>query len=487
MTLRSYQYDPTDYHGKPTGNVVVHSRWRRFRERVTPKRVFLTILVLAIAFGAWVGGDFLYNAHKLFGGNIFGIFSTTKLKGESTGRVNILLAGNSADDPGHGGANLTDSIMLLSIDTKNNKAFMMSIPRDLWVHIPGYGYQKINDAYVVGKTNNFSAPGYPNGGMGELEQVVSQDFGVPIDYYALIDYAAIRDAVNDVGGINIDIQSCDSRGLYDPNRDYATGGPLVNLSNGWHHLDGEQALDLARARGDPSPYGIAYGFCASDFTRTANQRKMLVALKSKATGIGVLANPAKLSSLFNTVGNHVKTDLNLSDIHRLYDLTKNIKSSNIQSLALDNANGQNLLASYSAPDGESALIPATGINDYSAIQAYIRQLVSSNPVVQENANIVILNGTSKNGLAANVKQQLTLDQMDVTAIGDAPNPQTRTVIIDESSGKKPATKAALIKLFGNNVTTSTQALNGLNYNADFVIILGSDQANTGTAGTTPSG
>jgi len=482
MTLRSYKYDPNDYHRRAAarGAVVVKGgRWQRFRQKITLKRSVVTLAVLLLIGGALLGGKFAYNIHKLFGGNIFSILTTTKLKGESQGRVNILLAGNSSDDPGHSGGNLTDSIMLVSIDTKQHKAFMMSIPRDLWVHIPQDGHEKINAAYVRGQSNNFNQSGYPTGGMGQLEQIVSQDLGITINYYALVDYTAIRDAVNDVGGIDVNIQSSDPRGLYDPSIDYATHGPLVKLSNGWHHLNGEQALDLARARGDDYR---SYGFAGSDFERTQNQRLMLAALKNKAISAGVLANPAKLSNLSDAIGSNVKTDFNLSEVHRLYDLLQQIPNQNIQSLSLNQANGKNLLASYGAPDGESALIPAAGLDDFTDIRNFIRQKTSSDPVVQEGAKIVVLNGTTVNGLALKVRQQLTAKQMIVTSVGDGPSTsQTTTAIIDNTAGKKPATAAALAKMFGNHLTT--QNIYGLSYDADFIVILGTDQANAGNTTT----
>jgi len=473
MTLRSYKYDSKDYHKRVArGPVVVgRNRWRSFRQAVTLKRVVITLALLILVGGGWLGGKFIYNTHKLFGGNIFSVLTTTKLKGEDSGRVNILLAGNSADDPGHDGANLTDSIMLVSIDTKNNKAFLLSIPRDLWVYIPGNGHQKINDAYVAGQADSFSQSGYPSGGMGQLEQIVSEDLGVPINYYALVDYNAMKDSVNAVGGVDVTIASQDPRGLYDPSIDYATHGPLVKLTNGLHHLNGEQALDLARARGDA--YG-SYGFPASDFDRTAHQRQLLVALKTKAESAGVLANPAKLSSLSDAIGNNVKTDFKLSEVHRLYDLVNKISSNNIQSLSFTQANGKDLLASYAAPNGESALIPAAGIDNFSAMAAFINRQTSSNPVVQEGASVAVLNGTTTPGLAGKAKNKLTAQQINVSATGNSPAPpQVATVIIDNSLGKKPATRAVLVKLFGNHVTT--QNTYGLNYNADFIIILGTDQ------------
>jgi LCP family protein required for cell wall assembly len=344
-------------------------RWKKIA-----KRSALLLVVLVVLSAGWVGYKF-YKDFRGYGG-IFSIFQSTKLKGEDTGRINILLAGNSADDPGHDGADLTDSIMLVSLDTKNNTGFMFSVPRDLYVSLPNgadpdyTGHGKINQAILASK---FSQAGYPNGGMGDLEQVISQNLGIPIDYYALIDYTAFRDAVNAIGGITINIQSCSPYGLYDPDRDYETGGILVNLSNGEHALNGEQALDLARARGDA--YG-SYGFCQSDFTRTADQRLMLAALEKKALSAGVLANPIKLGNLFDSIGKNVQTDLTLSDMRELYSLSKKVSSNKIQSLTLSESGTSPLLTNYTTPLGQDALIPTAGLDNFSDIQAYMQQITA---------------------------------------------------------------------------------------------------------------
>jgi LCP family protein required for cell wall assembly len=481
MTLRSYKYDPKDYHkraGEPL--VVKGGRFKRFRQKITLKRVVITLAILIALLGGFLGYKFMYNAHKIFGGNILGVLHSTKLKGEDTGRVNILLAGNSADDAGHNGGELTDSIMLVSIDTKNHKAWLLSIPRDLWVDIGGEGHQKINAAYVQGKEEDFHEDGYAEGGMGQLEQVVSESFGLPINYYALINYNAFKDGVDAVGGIDVTIKSEDPRGLYDPNIDWTTGGPLVKLSNGRHHLNGQQALDLARARGDA--YN-SYGFAQSDFARTSNQRMMMIALKDKAISAGTLANPAKVSSLADALGDNVKTDFEISEVRRLYDIMKDIPSSNIQSLSLNDVDGESLLASYTAPGGQSALIPAAGLDDFSDIQAFINRQTSDNPVVQEGATVVVLNGTSSAGLAGKIKSQLSSQNINVKKAGDADNSShATTTIIDNSKGKMPATRAALVKKFGNHVTTQDPYA-GM-YEADFIVVLGSDQAAKNTSANT---
>jgi LCP family protein required for cell wall assembly len=476
MTLHSYKYDPRDYHGRPSAAAaVVRPGWfKRLRRRFTLKRFVLTFVSIIALLGLWVGGTFVYNAHKLFGGNIFGVLHTTHLKGENVGRVNILLAGNSADDTGHSGGQLTDSIMILSIDTKNNKAFMLSIPRDLWVGIGNDGHQKINAAYVYGQENEFDVAGYPKGGMGQLEQVVEEDFGIPIDYYALVNYTAFRDTVNAVGGIDITINSDNPYGIYDPSvADGTRNQPLVKLSNGTHHLNGIQALNLARARGDA--YG-SYGFAGSDFDRTMHQRQMLVALKSKVVSAGVITNPAKLTSLSNAIGNNVKTDMNLSEFRRLYDLTKPITGSALQSLSLNDVNGKNLLMSYAGPGGQSALAPAAGLDDFDDIQAFLKQKMSHSPIVQENASVVLLNGTTTTGLASKEKSLLRAKDVNVDDIGDAQTSQKVTVIIDNSKGKKPSTKKLLQQLYGNHVNTKNPYAG--EYTADFIIVLGNDRAST---------
>lgn len=448
---------------------------RRWRLRLTKKRVILTTLLLLVLVGGWFGFRIINNIQNIFHSPIISIFTTTKLKGEDVGRVNILLAGNSADDPGHDGANLTDSIMIISMDTKNHNAFMLSVPRDLWVDIPGYGHAKINEAYVDGETGGFTASGYPDGGMGLLEETLQQNFGMQFDYYALIDYNALRDAVDDVGGVDITINSSDPRGLYDPNIDWTTHGPLVKLSNGVHHLDGEQALDLARARGDS--YN-SYGFAGSDFDRTQHQRDLLLALRSKVVSAGTLANPLTMANLFDTLGRNVHTDITLSEVRRAYDLAKEIKSDDIQSVGLNDANGVNLLANYTSPAGQSALIPSAGLDDYSAIQAYITRLTTNNPVVREDASVVVLNGTDTLGLASQEQKALQAKAVTVSDIGDAAATTPTTTIIDASKGKMPATLALLKSLYGTHVTTTNPYVG--TYTADFIVVLGADRVPAAT-------
>jgi LCP family protein required for cell wall assembly len=337
---------------------------------------FILVAVILVGSGGWLGWKFVSNLAKVYGwNNLWSLLHSTKLKGEDQGRVNILLAGNSADDPGHGGANLTDSIMVVSIDTRTHKAFMLSIPRDLYVNIPDNGYAKINEVYPDGESDHFSEAGYPSGGMGLLEKVVSDKLQIPIHYYALVDYTALKNAVNAVGGITLNIQSSDPRGLYDPSPDISNGGgALVKLGNGSQKLNGVQALGLARSRGD-SYY--SYGFPRSDFDRTEHQRQILVALKDRASSAGTLSNPVKLGELADSFGNNVHTDLKAGETRRLYTIMKAIPSNQITSAGFNDASGKNLLTSYTTRFGQSALVPRLGVDDYSEIDSYVQQLMGT--------------------------------------------------------------------------------------------------------------
>jgi LCP family protein required for cell wall assembly len=368
--------------------------------------------------------------------------------------------------------------MIMSLDTRNHKAFLLSVPRDLYVDIAGYRHSKINEAYVAGEQQKFSASGYPSGGMGLLEQTLSETMGIKIHYYALINYGALRDAVNAVGGVDVTIKSDSSCGLYDPSIDWATHGPLVKLSNGKHHLDGREALDLARARGDAPG---SCGYANSDFTRTANQRMLLLSLKSKVFSTGVLANPVKLSNLFDSVGRNVKTDMQLNEVRRLYDLTKDVPNSQLKSYGLNDINGKDYLGTYRTETGQSALIPAAGLDDFSDIRRALQRLMSTNPVAQEGAQVVVLNGTDTSGLAGKNMDLLTARGVDVTNIADATSNATTTFIINATGTSKPATLKALKTVYPSSKVTTTNPYATKYPDADYIVVLGDDRlASTST-------
>lgn len=429
--------------------------------------------ILVLVGGLWFGLKFYKDIAKLTGNknplSLLSAFKPANLKNQN-GRINILVAGNSADDAGHDGGTLTDSIMVLSINTHNNTALMLSVPRDLWVHIPGDGHSKINAAY-------------PNGGMNQLQKVIENNLRLTIDYQALVNYTAFKDLVDSVGGITINIKSQDPRGIYDPSLDYTSRKccSLAKYSNGPVNLNGKQALNLARARGDA--YG-SYGFPQADFDRTTHQRQMLLAIKDKASSSSVISNPFKVSSLVDAVGNNVKTNLQLNEIETLYTYMKKIDDTKIDSYNINTLKGPGttLLQNYTSPDGQSALIPAAGLDDFSDIRNQLIKLFTADPVAKEGATVVILNGAGATGLATAQRSVLALKGMSVTT-ANAPANQADNTLIDNSGGAMPNTLAYLKSRYKTTVITSPSLIAAYP-SADFILILG--QVAVPKTSTTPT-
>lgn len=416
--------------------------------------------MVVLLVGVWFGFRFYKDIAKITGNknplSLLSVFKPVALKNQD-GRVNILLAANSADDPGHNGANLTDSIMVLSVNTKNNTALMLSVPRDLWVNIPGVGYSKINAAY-------------PNGGMDKLQTVVQNNLALTIDYQVLVSYDAFQDLVNAVGGITITIKSTDPRGIYDPSLDYTsrTCCALAKYANGPVTLNGKQALNLARARGDG--YG-SYGFPGSDDDRTLHQRQMLMAIKDKASQKSVIANPFKVANLFDAVGKNVTTNLQVDEIETLYTYMKKIDDTKIDSYNINSLKGAGTTMLANANEnGQSVYIPAAGLDDFTDIQAQIQKLFTADPVAKEGATVVVLNATDTSGLAMQQENKLIGKGMNVSVDSAAAN-QATTTIVDNSAGQKPNTLAYLKKQY--NATVVADATLTKTYpSADFILILG---------------
>jgi polyisoprenyl-teichoic acid--peptidoglycan teichoic acid transferase len=367
-------YRPGHPHTEPTKSTQLEAdkprkSWKK-RLAIFFFMLFLLIIIPLLVIGIWDLRNFSRASQKLFGtSNALGLLATRPLE-TTDGRTNILLTGYSVDDPGHGGAELTDSILILSVDQTNKSGYMLSVPRDLFVEIPGYGSAKINEAYQAGQQMNFQELGFPSGGMGLLEKVVEDHIGLDIHYYALLNYTAVRETVDALGGITIEVKSDDPRGLHDPSIDLETGEPLVNLPNGPVTLTGRQALNLTRARGAGAG---SYGYALSDFTRTQNQQAVFRGIQNKLSWKLVL-DPRTNQKVFDAAANNVKTDVEISEVLPLYRMFTSVPSDEIKTYTLRDINGQNLLTGFTTRLGQSALIPATGVGDFSEIQAAVEQL-----------------------------------------------------------------------------------------------------------------
>lgn len=335
---------------------------RREDRRRTRRTLGILGLLLGLIFAGAVGtvGWVLYSAQMAInkstnskGGSVIDVFIPPAPAAGASSRTTVLIAGNSYDDPGHPGADLTDSIMLGTVDTTTSKAALVSIPRDLLVDYNG-SKMKINAVYY--------AAGRGEAGLTALGQVAEQVTGMHVDKHVLIGVNAFKGVVDAVGGIDVDIQATDPRGIYEPNMD-------LLLPNGPQHLDGATALKLARARNIPVGGKTPYGLADSDFSRQQSQRMILAAVLSKVKSSSTLSNPLAIVNLFNAVADHMTTDLTVGEIRTLYGPAT--KGGTPLSITARGTNAAPLLTDFNGYGVGDALIPKAGMFDYSQIKAYV--------------------------------------------------------------------------------------------------------------------
>jgi len=433
--------------------------------------ILTVILVAGGLLGGYMGWKALHATAQIFKGNPFkAVFSNKSLKADQYGRSNILIFGTSEDDPGHPGGDLTDSIMIVSIDQKKHDAFLVSVPRDLWVKYGKAclsGYEgKINEVYLCGKDE-----GGETGGQDMLRKKVSEVFGVDLQYAVHVNYKVLKDSVNAVGGVDIKIESDDPRGILDRNFDWRCNYRcnLVKWPNGNVHLDGEHALYLAQARNDAGGYGLPRG----NFDREANQRKILIAAKDKATTVGFLANPLKVTQLLDSLGNNVRTNFDASEIKTLIDVAKNTQSANIHSVSLIDQDPA-ILTTGAAPNGASIVKPVAGLYTYTGLKSFVKaQLSGDGAVIKEAAVVDVLNGTDTPGLAQTKADTLAGEGIKIGTVSNAPDGTYSSVkLYDLSKGTKPATKKKLEKILNLTTTTEPAPAAAQASGASFVVIVG---------------
>lgn len=460
-----------------------HYRLKKFAKRLAIAVPILLVLIV---------GFFLVKAllagSKVFKGNIFSALTTkTKLKEDSNGWTNILIFSSSSYDMSnpnsYDGVNLTDSIMVLSINQSTDQALEMSVPRDLWVahqdcSVLGTSAGKLNEVYECGSNNGKDV----NAGASALEKSVGSILGITIQYYVHPDWTALQQIVDAVGGVDVTINSGDStcvggNGVWD----IATG---VKYTAGVHHLNGQQALALARARGDVGGCGLT----GSNFARENAQRSILAALQKKVVSTGTLLNLVAVNSLLDAVGSHLVTSFQSSEFQTLIDLTKKIKSQNVTSLAFNNRpNNLPDLFTTGYVGSASVVLPMTyetshETDDYSQIQAYVAQHMSNDPVVKEGATVDVLNGSGVSGAAKAIAKTLQAKKFTVGTTANAPaNIAGKVEVYDLSGGKMPKTSAALAKLYDVKVQTGSLSGYTTSDDASFVVVVGPSLANSATS------
>ncbi|MBK8134701.1 MAG: LCP family protein [Chloroflexi bacterium] len=249
-------------------------------------------------------------------------------------RLTVLLMGIDRRPGEKGLSYRTDTMLILSLDPRTGEAGMLSIPRDLWVSVPGYGERRVNEAMVLGELRQ---SGY---GPRLAMETVQYNLGIRINHYVVVDFNAFVTIVDALGGIEVDLDYNINDPLY-PNMTY--GYDPFYLRAGHHLLDGSTALKFARTRhGD------------SDISRNERQQEVIMAIKDKATSpemIPVLL--ANASQLWSAIRDNFYTDIALEKLIQLGLFVKDLDVDSIKRGGIDFS----YLSNYTTASGAAVLIP----------------------------------------------------------------------------------------------------------------------------------
>jgi LCP family protein required for cell wall assembly len=289
--------------------------------------------------------------------------------------LNIVLLGS--DKRPRSGAWRTDSMIIVSVDTKNNVVRLLSLPRDLWVYIPGHGYNRINTADLWGELAKKGT------GPDRVKKTIHYNLGIPIHYYVRVDFQGFMQIIDTVGGIDVDVE-CPL--------------PDINLSAGMHHMNGKQALRYARSRKS-----------TNDFDRGRRQRKVLMALWDQALTLDIIP---KLPELWRTMSGSFQTDLTLDQVINLAYVGAQLKPNRIISRAI----GPKQVQSWVTPQGAAVLLPREdriqAMLDNFYAQADTSQLDASSKVQMR-----VLNGWQRSEAEALAAANLRWAGFKVTGTG----------------------------------------------------------------------
>ena len=354
----------------------------------------------------------------------------------------------------------TDTMMLLTLDPRTQQAGALSIPRDLWVPIPGYNDGRINTAHFLGDLYD-----YPGGGPALAMDTVEYNFGIPIDFYVRVNFQAFVTLVDQVGGIDIDVEETINDPTYP---DYNYGYDPLYIEAGWHHFDGEMALKYARTR---------HG--SSDFDRARRQQQVMLALLDRVTSYELLPQLGRTApQIYETVKSSVSTDMALDQMLALANLATHVNQDDIRLGVID----QTCTQPWVTPDGAQVLVPLRDrmreVRDYvfesvpaTADAPEATQVVIPTPT-PEVATVAVLNGTSRAGLAGTTADLLQSAGVDVAQVANADRQDytiTRVVLYHE----KPVTLSKVLELLGLPRTAVVQGQDP-NASQDIVIVLGQD-------------
>lgn len=350
----------------------------------------------------------------------------------------------------------TDTLLLVSLDPATRTAAMLSIPRDLWVTIPGFDENTINTANWLGDLYD-----YPGGGPALAVKTVEYNLGVTINYYVRLDFTAFETVIDAVGGVEVNNQTDIEDDEY-PNGSY--GFEPFYLEAGPQHLDGHDALRYARTRHN-----------ATDIDRARRQQEVVLAVRDRVLNRNMLPGLiAQAPHLYQTLNDSIQTDLSLDQIVSLALLAQDIPRENIKAGVID----YTMVQEGTTADGKEVLIPLR-----DKIRALRDELFTNNGgvtapadladelalIAAEGARIEVLNGAGIEGLACDTRDWLAAQGVNALDCDTADRSDYTSSVIVAYTGK-PYTVGWLKRMFG--VTTIISAEPDSAY--DVKVIVGTD-------------
>jgi LCP family protein required for cell wall assembly len=293
--------------------------------------------------------------------------------------LNIVLLGS--DKRPRSGAWRTDSMIIVSVDSANKVVRLLSLPRDLWVYIPGHGYNRINTADLWGELAKKGT------GPDRVKQTIYHNLGIPIHYYVRVDFRGFMEIIDAVGGIDVDVD-CPL--------------PDINLSAGLHHMNGQQALRYARSR-----------YSTNDFDRGRRQRKVLMALWDQALTLDIIP---RLPELWWTMSNSFQTDLTLDQVINLAYLGAQLEPQRIISRAI----GPSHVQSWMTPQGAAVLLPQQD-KIRTMLERFYAPVDTSKLDAADNVRVRVLNGSQRRDADKLAASSLRWAGFKVAGTGNADN------------------------------------------------------------------
>ena len=405
--------------------------------------------------------------------------SDKSLKGEEDDRINVLLLGMGGE--GHDGAYLTDTIMLASFQPSTKQVSLISIPRDMVS--PVSNWQKVNSINAYAEQKEAGSGGEATAkAFAELLQT-------PIDYYVRVDFNGFSNIVDELGGIEVNVENTLDDYSYpilgqEDNPNYYARYEHLHIEKGWQTMDGSLALKYARSR-------HAGGAEGSDFARARRQQLVLEAVRNKLLSSKTLLNPVMITKLANEFSKDISTNLTPWEMLRLWETFKDVDKSQIINKVLSDA-PDGLLVSGKGENGAYILTPRSG--NFSEIRNLVKNIfVSSSaetdssatekaPVIKisDHADVVILNGTWVSGLAGKTAVLLEQSGFNVSKTGNSPERDySRTTVYSlATTTVKEKSLKALKTLTGAaqsyDLPSWTNEYAAASSTPDFLLIIGTD-------------